>query len=282
MTPDRRLRSLANFVAARAVDVGLARGTDGFAPFVVIGWYRTGSNLLLSLLNSDPCVAAYSEVFSPRGVFWGNAAYRPPGSTARQLAARTTDAAAFLHRCVYRRHPVAVRAVGFKLFYPQITQKAPSGLIESLLAIPRLRVVHLRRRNLFRIFLSTRIAKQTGQMAATSEDAVAAAQSALAPFRIAADECAAFFEDIERRAEECAAVFSGCSTLDMAYEELTSDHIGASNRVRVFLGLPPGASTTRLVRQTSASPLLLVTNYEELCEQFSSTRWAPFFDERSR
>ena len=282
MTPDRRLRSLAHFVAARAVDAGIVRGTDEYVPFIVIGWYRTGSNLLLSLLNSDRSVAAYSEVFSPRGVFWGNRAYRPPGSTTRQMHERTVDAAAFLTRRVYRPHPTGVSAVGFKLFYPQITQKAPPGLIERLLGTPGLRVVHLRRRNLFRIFLSTRIAKQTGQMAATSEDAVAAAQSALAPFRIAADECAAFFEDIERRAEECAAVFSGCSTLDMAYEELTSDHIGASNRVRAFLGLPPGASTTRLVRQTSASPLFLVTNYEELCEQFSSTRWAPFFDERSQ
>ncbi len=274
----RRARNLPRWAVARCVDRGLLRGRSDYARFVALGWYRTGSNLLLSLLNSDPAVAAYSELFSPRGVFWGNAVYAPPLADDAARAERAADGAAFLRRRVFRPHPAGVRAVGFKLFYPQVLEKPLPGLTEALRADPALRVLHLRRRNLFRVLVSTRVSKSTGQMAATSEDDVEEAQRGVAAERFEPEECRAFFELLERRAAACEAVFDAARVTSVVYEDLVADRGREMARVRAALGLPAAAATTRLVPQTTRPLAELVSNLDELRAAFAGGPYAAFFE----
>ncbi len=274
----RRIARLPAFLAARAVDAGWTRGSSSFSRFVVLGWYRTGSNLLLSLLNSDPAVVAYSEVFSPRGLFWGNHTYAPRRSGDALLRRRHEDAAAFLDEAVFRPHPRRVHAVGFKLFYPQLVVRPVAGLGAALAALPGLRVIHLRRRNLLRVLVSNRIAKRTGQMAATTPGAAEEALRRAGSLRLDPQECATYFTLLEERAAACAAMFPAEAVLDLLYEDLVARRDEELARVRGFLGLLPFATTTPLVKQITRPMSDLVVNLPELREHFRGTRWEGFFE----
>lgn len=270
---------LPRFLAARAVDAGWARGSSDFTRFVVLGWYRTGSNLLLSLLNSDASVVAYSEVFSPRGLFWGNRVHAPWDRGGDLERRRTADAPAFLEEVVFRRHARSVRAVGFKLFYPQLVVRPVAGLAEALVSTPGLRVVHLRRRNLLRVLVSNRIANRTGQMAATSPAAAREAQSRVGTLRLEPEDCESYFTLLEERAERCHALFDEESVLSLEYEALVADRDAELGRVRAFLGLPPADGSTRLVKQGTRALADVLENLEELREHFRGSRWEAFFEE---
>jgi LPS sulfotransferase NodH len=274
----RRISRLPAFLATRAVDAGWARGTSSYARFVVLGWYRTGSNLLLSLLNSDPTVVAYSEVFSPRGLFWGNHTYAPRDPSAAYEALRTSDARSFLERAVFRRYPTRVRAVGFKLFYPQLVVKPVPGLAETLTRMDDLRIVHLRRCNLLRVLVSNRIAKRTGQMAATSETDAAAALERAGTLRLEPDDCAEYFRLLEERSAACESLFSESEVLSLTYEDLADRRDEQIQRVRRFLDLPPATAETPLVRQNQRPLRDIVENLDELREAFEGTPWAAFVD----
>jgi LPS sulfotransferase NodH len=269
----RRLARLPHFVAARAVDAGLARGHTGYARFVVLGWYRTGSNLLVSLLNSDPGVVAYSELFSPRGVFWGNPVYAPSrdGRTSRD------DAPRFLTDVVYRPYPQRVRAVGFKLFYPQLILRPVDGLLEGLSAGGDLRVVHLRRRNVFRSMVSNAVAKSTGAMASVSPEDAARAEAEAPPVRFTPEECETYFTQLDERAQRCEALFPAGSIVNVEYEDLVADRDAEVGRVRAFLGLAERPVSTRLVKQSRRPLRDAVANFDELAQHFTGTRWAEFF-----
>jgi len=272
-----RLSRLPAFLAARAVDAGWLRGDRAFRRFVVLGWYRTGSNLLLGLLNSDPAVVAYSEVLSPRGPFWGNHAYAPRGDSARLERLRTEDAPAFLEEAVFRPHPTRVRAVGFKLFYPQLVVKPVPGLARALAEMPDLAVLHLRRRNLLEVLVSTRVARQTGQMASTSAARSHDALRRAGPVVLTPDECASYFREVEEFAEASVRLFDRADVLDLEYERLAADPQGETTRARSFLGLPPSRSDNPLVKQRTRPLDEVVENLDELRTHFVGTRWETFF-----
>jgi len=269
----RRLARLPHFVAARAVDAGIAGGHRAYTRFVVLGWYRTGSNLLVSLLNSDPAVVAYSELFSPRGVFWGNPVYAPSSTKS----APRDDAPAFLRDVVYRPYPRRVGAVGFKLFYPQLILRPVPGLLEGLVAGDDLRVIHLRRRNVFRSMVSNAVAKKTGAMASISAEDAARAEAEAAPLRFTPEECETYFTQLAERAERCESLFPAESVVNVAYEDLVADRDAEVGRVREFLGLPRRPTTTRLVKQSRRPLRDAVENFDELARHFAESPWAAFF-----
>lgn len=276
-----RLRSLARLpelLATRAVDAGWMRGSTGFERFVVMGWYRTGSNLLLTLLGSDPSVIAYSELFSPHGIFWGGRLHAPPGDRGRLARRRIEDAPGFLDEVVFRPRPPGVRAVGFKLFYPQLVVKPVAGLAAALAAMPELRVIHLRRVDLLRVLVSNLLARRTRQMSATSEVEAREALRAAGRLRIPPSECSTYFTLLEERAALCAALFPREAVLDVTYEDLVADRDATVGSVRAFLGLPPRAATSPLVKQGPRRLEDVVENLDELRSHFRDSRWETFFE----
>ena len=274
----RRIARLPAYLTARAVDAGWLRGHTRFCRFVVLGWYRTGSNLLLSLLNSDPHVVAYSELFSPHGLFWGNHTYAPRDPRGALERDRTLDASTFLARAAFRPHPHRVRAVGFKLFYPQLVVHPVPGLAESLTTMPDLRVIHLRRRNLLRVLVSNRIAGRTGQMAATTAAEAAEALRHAGSLHLTPDACERYFTRVEARSAACEALFDPGAVLRLTYEDLVAQRSDEMARVRSFLGQPPATATTRLVKQATRPLAELVENLDELRRHFHGTRWESFFE----
>src|SRR5690349_290006 len=89
----------------------LSHDSGGTRLFMILGTYRTGSNLLLSLLSAHPAIKTYGELFNLDSL--------PHEKLLEALA----DPVAYLQRRIFRAHAPGIAAVGFKMFYDHLTRE---------------------------------------------------------------------------------------------------------------------------------------------------------------
>lgn len=132
---------------------------------VVLTYPRTGSNLLLSLLNSHSELYFHGELFHALAV-----GYRFPGASLRKLrniagddlmSFRDCDHLKFLE-LIFTMSPTDVTAVGFKLFYDH-SPDVLNRIFEDL----RYTIILLERPNRLASFSSLLISGKTGQWTTT-------------------------------------------------------------------------------------------------------------------
>ncbi len=271
------MSSLSRAVQAlshRAVDLGVMPGGRDYVQFVLLGWYRTGSNYLRTLLDSHPEVVAYSELFSPHRVFWGTARARPLHAE-RVAALRDADPLGFLSDGPFREQPPGIRAVGFKLFYPQVLLKPVPGLAERL-AADGVRVVHLVRENLLRLRVSALVAQRTGAMSSTDVGEAESALVATGPIVVDPQDLLAFFAQYGRRAAAAAALFAPERIHRIVYEELSAEPDRVVAEVQQFLGVTPRPAGSPLVKQARRPLKEVVLNWVDVEHALGGTEWARF------
>lgn len=240
---------------------------EGVTPFIIVCSARTGSNLLASLLNTNPAIRAAGEEF---GEFLLR---RRPWILAQpqQYAEYHWRAGA---------NP-AVRAVGFRLFADHCTIERCSRdpvLVRSaghaglrrlerlwsyLAARPALRVVHLSRSNMLRQYVSLQIAQRTRQFVVIDDrrpkrtGAVTVEPAALLRWATA-------LTSYQKRS---LTEFSHCASIAITYEELVSDPRTTLARIAAVLDVSPSFQmTTRHVRQNPLPVELLVANLRQVRE----------------
>jgi LPS sulfotransferase NodH len=270
----------ASWLADRAVRLGVWPGREDYRRFVVLAAYRTGSNFLLSLLRSHPSVVCFSEVFAPPKIYWGDGIHGRSGSSSALLRLRGEDPRAFLERAVFRRHRREVRAVGFKMMYTHVEKDHRYPGIGKLFdEMPGLRFIHLRRRNLLKVLVSSKVATATGAMASRDEAAARRLLEELPRIRLSVAECREHFERLWSWGESWKERLSGRETREVFYEDLSADPQGVVDGLQEFLGVPNRTVRTPLVKQGSRSPREIVENYAELEAAFAGSPWRRFFEE---
>jgi hypothetical protein len=229
----------------------------GIRPFVILCHARTGSNLVQTELNRRfPEIHCFGEEYGPR--------LRGPHETTEEVTARVFTATD------------GSMIVGCRLFYRHVT---PAEL-QEILTMPGLRVVHLRRRNALRRYVSLQIAMNNDIWARGRRQASPAIED-----RAVAIDVDDFIESSlrevgrQRRAQRVVAE-AGVAVLDVWYEDV-SEHLDAEvRRIAMFLGV---AKATRggepvLQRQNPEPLRLLVRNYAEVRSRLSHTSMRVFLD----
>lgn len=227
-------------------------GRQDYRRFIVLSRSRTGSNLLISYLNSHPRVHAEGERLA-----------RVDGRDPTEVLME-----------IFGPQPPPVRAKGFKIFYYHPVDADASRLWARLRADEELYVIHLRRRNTLRAVVSRALAERrdswtTNRTAAPDPNAVV---------RLDADGVRKEFEQTEAWVRWGDSQFDGHPLLDLSYEELVADPADAFAGVADFLGVRRRAPWTEFRRQNPHALSKLIENYEELQRVFADTRWAPFFE----
>lgn len=226
-----------------------------FKRFVVVTRSRTGSNLLMSYLNSHPEIVARGEVVQ-----------RLEGRDPRVVVSETLS-----------RRPFGVRAKGFKLFYYHPLDAPDGGLWEYLERMRSLHVIHLRRRNLLRVLISREIAGREDiwiqQNGAPSRDGTDKAVT------IPVERLEAGFIETRRWEQETERRFADHPFHEVYYLDLVSRPREAFRGVTDFLGLDPVEPATSLRRQNPQSIRELLSNYDEARAAFAGTEWEAFFEE---
>jgi LPS sulfotransferase NodH len=263
-----RLRNLA-------LDWGLGGGHRDYARFIILGEGRSGSNFLRGLLNSHPQIITFGELFRfADAIGWELPAYDLCLSTPRLIALSQTAPVAFLEQEVFRRFPGRTRAVGFKIFYYHADRGARAEVWSYLKDHRDIKVLHIKRWNTLRAFLSLRKAFLTDRW---TEPNGPRPDALSVPLDY--EECRHRFALAEEMKDRFDALFRDHPKIDVVYETLEHDHEGEMARVQALLGVVPHPTRPLTYKQASLPLAQAISNYAELKKAFANTRWSEFFEE---
>ncbi|MGH6841760.1 MAG: Stf0 family sulfotransferase [Methylocella sp.] len=248
-------------------------GSTHYRRFVIVGTARTGSTLLVNLLNAHSQVLAFGELFrSPEGIGWD---VRPflNYESAKLLALYRADPQRFLHTSVFRRWPQSYAAVGFKLFYYHARDAPYSVIWEYLAQNLDTHILHIKRRNILEQYLSLKLAHDTEVWSITEP-----AEREPMPICLNIEDCRKHFQWVRSLENDCETFFARHKVKDIYYEDLALDSDAEMASVEKFLGLNKEKLNTRMVRQRTLPLSHAIANYHELMRAFAKTEWADFFD----
>jgi hypothetical protein len=253
----RRIRYSGAVLTARAVGLELSsyarlvvrRARPARTLFIILTAGKTGSTLLVDLLNSHPAIRCDQEVLS-----------HPVLMPQRLLAARTALAGR--------------EAYGFKLRLPHLETQGfphPAAALQGWHA-DGWKIVHLVRGSLLRRTVSSIVASRRPSPHHTRRDGPVK----LKPLRLDVDELLARMgrQHAISRAEQAA--LANLPRLTVSYEEDLVDaarHQPALERVFAFLGLAPAPVRTQYVRIVAEPLDRLITNFDEVQ---AAVRASPF------
>jgi LPS sulfotransferase NodH/glycosyltransferase involved in cell wall biosynthesis len=261
-----RLRGLAMPSETKASKTG-----TGLIRFVIVGTGRTGSTMLISLINNHSEALTFGELFrSPDSIGWDVPSHAP-ASDAAMLAVYRHHPVRFLQSMVFRDWKPGQRAMGFKIFYYHAREFPFAAVWEYLRNETDIRVLHVKRRNVLAQYLSLQRAHMTDRWSGPSQDAISA------PLHLSPEECQRHFAWVRRSEAEHDAFFARHPVLPVIYEDLLTGQTGQMARVQDFLGLNRERLAATTVRQSSRPLSEAIANYEELEVSFAGTEWAEFF-----
>ena len=275
------MRNLAVHTGSERLNEAIARlslrarsllGHSDYHRFVVVGVARTGSTLLLNLLNAHHTVVAFGELFRGDGAIGWDI---PPFVTQQSLRFRRmaeTQPLEFLEHAVFRPWPREVAAVGFKLFYYHARCGRQVMVWDYLRTEPGLAIIHIKRRNILEQYVSLRVAHATNVWSTAKQPDGSAEPISLVP-----EDCLRHFEEVRAQEEACDAFFTGCRVLTLTYEDLVADRAAAMKAVGAHLGLSLESAKPGIVRQRTQPLSHAIANYDELREFFAGSAWESFF-----
>ena len=229
-------------------------GHTDFTPFIVLARSRTGSNLLITLLESHPHIRADGEIL-----------HSLEGRDGADVLAKT-----------FCKQPIRIKARGFKVFYYHPIDDDSGGVWRTLAGMDHLRVIHLKRRNVLRTLVSRKVAGARDEWVTESGAPASFTDKAVA---LAARELAEGFARTRAWEEGGDEMFSRHPLLSVHYEDLADDPNGVFREITDFLGVPYARPSTTLRRQNPERLSDLVTNYEELKGAFQGTELEEFFED---
>ena len=260
-------------IARAAIDFrSVLLGGRRYRKFVIVGTARTGSTLLLSLLNAHRGALAFGELFRGDGrIGWDTAPFltRQSPRLMRLLETRPLD---FLESEVFCRWPREIGAVGFKLFYYHARDGALAAIWDYIRSEPEILIVHIKRLNILEQYLSLTVAHATNIWSTSGRPSAAAD-----PIRLDPDDCREHFEKVRAYERDCEALFAGRQVETVTYEELVVDRSEVMRRICAQLGLPAEPVEARTVRQRTQPLSHAIANYEELRACFAGSDWEDFF-----
>jgi LPS sulfotransferase NodH len=233
------------FVAERAP-------AHGYRPFVVVTRSRTGSNMLISLLDSHDAIIARGELVARVGEA-GPAAILDP---------------------FFKPRRAKIEAVGFKAFYYHPLDGESERLWEYLRGIDGLLVIHLRRLNTLRALLSREIAAKRDVWKLKDDDE----RGALAERTVRLDPQTLLesFEQTRAWWRETEARWSDREMVAVDYEDVAADPSGQVHRICEYLGVEFAQVTTDLRKQNPEPLSSLLENYDEVVAALKGSEWESF------
>lgn len=249
---NRTVRKNAKSIKAAIYKMLSSIGHSDFKPFIVLSRSRTGTNLLLSYLNSHPNIRAEGELFR-----------RLNGRSYKSILSKT-----------FSKQPFYIQAKGFKIFYYHPLDDSSSHIWKDLNNLASLSVIHMKRRNIFRTLISRKIAGSQNVWKATSSNDLRMNKSIM----FSVEELEHGFKQTRKWERGGDELFRNHPVLSVYYEDLVEDVEGTFAEITNFLGVRCIKPKTKMLKQNPETQIDLVTNYSELRQVFSGTKWESFFE----
>jgi LPS sulfotransferase NodH len=278
-SPKNTLRKIKSLITLEdpaskrlALEVGLLKGHTNFTRFIILGRSRTGSNFLRGLINSSPAVLSLGEIFrDPQAIDFDHPEFQ---ASPEVLDLYQRDPVQFLEQVVYRKEPLSIATVGFKLFYYHARTAPFDALWDYWQRHEEIRIVHIKRRNILHTHLSRENAQKSGQWVNTTGE-----KEDHGPVSLDYEDCLQDFVRTRQWEREADGFFRDHPLLQVTYEELSSDPGSESVRIQKFLGLEPAPVQAHTYKQLRKPLSQAIRNYAELKERFAGSEWAEFFED---
>ncbi|MGA1522491.1 MAG: Stf0 family sulfotransferase [Planctomycetota bacterium] len=240
-------------------------------PFVILGSERTGSNLLVGLLDQQSGFACAGELFNPRDIDERTIAWleNREFDKSELLHLRSISPDALCDRLLRDGAAGGADWVGFKLLYYH-------GLIDDrvihfLVDHPDLYLVHLRRRDRLARWLSHRRAEVKDEWFKGQRERVDASKQP--SIELDPSETVSDFEWQQLLEERYAAIFAGRRVLEIDYEDFAADLAGTRARLADFFGREFGEMVPLSRKTGEKSARDGIANYESLLQAVRGTVW---------
>ncbi|PYJ59829.1 MAG: hypothetical protein DME74_11590 [Verrucomicrobia bacterium] len=221
--------------------------------------------MLVHLLRSHPEICSHSEVFTPDRITGITGSYRKKSREQadfldRLSRERDRDPIKFLYKIVL--DPQEKKVVGFKLKHNELVLPEFKALREEIANDLDFRIIHLRRENLLRRFLSHYIANRvTHTTLAVQGQPI----PEVPPVRLDPRECQRDFETTLKR--------------DAEFRELFARHRRKMAALLDFLGVSPRELTTTTKKLGNDNLRNVISNFDELRSYFAGSSFSKFFED---
>jgi len=131
-------------------------------------------------------------------------------------------------------------------------------------------IIHLKRRNNLRTYISLINALKTDKWTRQKQ------QSGFSPLELNIEDCAYFFERLEKKEQYYSDTFQFHRTIDVFYEDLVQNSTVEIKRLAEFLKI----DVSRLSNPPFKNPVALtdqIMNLDELKRHLKRTKWEKFF-----
>jgi LPS sulfotransferase NodH len=240
---------------------------------------RTGSTMLVHLLRSHPDICSHCEVFSPNKITGITGTYlrksrEQPDLIERLTVERDRDPVKFLYKIVLDLQGKQI--AGFKLKHDELVLPGFSKLRDEILSDLDFRIIHLRRENLLRRYLSHYIVNHVTRvtLAVLNQPIPVVPPVLLDPL-----ECERDFVKVRTREAEFAEVFALHRNFSISYEEIVAAEAAKMAALQDFLGVSWRELTTTTKKLGKSSLRSAIENFDELRDYFANTDFAGFFEE---
>lgn len=219
-------------------------GTKNYGKLVILGRQRTGSSLLMRLLHAHPKIDMQSEVF-------------------RLLEGKSCQS---VWEDTFGKKLPWIRYAGFKLFYNHPDDSTDREVWNILAADSAVKIVHIKRKNILRTYVSKLVAVKTGAWNSGQEDHQK--NSSDKKVLVDLDHCLKALRTIKRLEEEYDHLkYPQHDYIELFYEDLVENTDEELDRLFAFLALESQQIEKRKVNLKKQNPEKmknLVINYEEL------------------
>jgi len=248
-----------------------------YGRFIVLGFARSGSSLLANLLSSHPQIKMFSELFNDK------LPARKSHSLEAGPLAPDDDPHVYLEQRIFRMYLPHIRAVGFKILYDQ-ARDGDWSAVWDYLRRNRLKIIHLKRRNILDQYLSLELAHKSDiWVASQPEQNVGYNQT----IELDPGHCLDFTGRMIKWWRQIDEFFQDSLVLQLTYEDLTANLAAESGRVLDFLGLEFEPLIPNIIKQRTTRKTEMIANYTDLKQAFinglatgqARAEWLEFFDD---
>lgn len=245
---------------------------NSYTKFIVLTAPRTGSNYLLSKLNSHPNSIIFGELFNPTNVLaayygWPYPLYNKEHKSFF-MALREKNPEELLNNYIFRTYSNSIRAVGFKMFYYHCQD---NGIWTYLKSIPNLKIIHLIRANILEMYVSYEIAKAEGLWKSKE---ISYSQISI---KVDPRNLLKYINTIENQKSFFSDYFKENPVFKVKYKELFTK--ATVNSLQSFLELPDIELSSDYVKQNPKPLSSKISNYSEIVTALKGTKWQVFLDE---
>jgi LPS sulfotransferase NodH len=212
-----------------------------YTPFIILCEPRTGSTLLHTSLNFHPNIKSYGEVIR------------------EQVEKNHNGCLMDLEDDLFTPHASHLWAIGLKLFYFYYDHPAYTNIFKQVVSRKDVKVIHLIRSDIFKLYVSLKVAQKTNIWSASSKRSDKSQRIFVNP-----EEFKQFAETYMQRQHFFKKLFHTHEVISVTYENLINNPQKELANVQQFLGVRPQRLRSLLQKQNADNLETVVINYDEV------------------